>query len=39
MSVKDQPLLVANSNYHVGHEITFRVAEELGYFREEGFGA
>ena len=37
MSALDQPLLVANCNYHVGHEITVRVAEYQGFFRGEGF--
>ena len=37
MSTVDQPLLIANSNYHVGHQVSFRVAEEQGFFREEGF--
>ncbi len=37
MSNRDQALLVANSNYHVGQQIAVRVAEEQGYFREEGF--
>jgi ABC-type nitrate/sulfonate/bicarbonate transport system substrate-binding protein len=32
----DQPLLIANSNYHVGQQTSVRVAEEQGYFREEG---
>ncbi len=37
MSTLDQPLLIANSNYHVGHQVAIRVAEEQGYFREEEF--
>jgi ABC-type nitrate/sulfonate/bicarbonate transport system substrate-binding protein len=37
LSSSDQALLVANSNYHVGQQIAVRVAEEQGYFREEGF--
>ncbi|MGE5215863.1 MAG: ABC transporter substrate-binding protein [Chloroflexota bacterium] len=37
MSNRDQALLVANSNYHVGQQIAVRVAEQQGYFREEGF--
>ena len=37
MSHRDQALLVANSNYHVGQQIAVRVAEEQRYFREEGF--
>jgi ABC-type nitrate/sulfonate/bicarbonate transport system substrate-binding protein len=36
MSALDQPLLIANSNYHVGQQTSIRVAEEQGYFREEG---
>jgi ABC-type nitrate/sulfonate/bicarbonate transport system substrate-binding protein len=37
MSGLDQPLLIANSNYHVGHQTSIRIAEERGYFRDEGF--
>ena len=37
MSTLDQPLLIANCNYHVGHQIAIGVAREQGYFREEGF--
>jgi hypothetical protein len=36
MSDLDQSLLIANVNYHVGHEISLHAAEEQGYFREEG---
>jgi ABC-type nitrate/sulfonate/bicarbonate transport system substrate-binding protein len=36
MSTLDQPLLIANSNYHVGHQIAIFVAKEQGFFREEG---
>ena len=36
MSGLDQPLLIANSNYHVGQQTSIRVAEEQGYFQEEG---
>ena len=36
MSGLDQPLLIANCNYHVGHQMSVRVAEEQGFFREEG---
>jgi hypothetical protein len=36
MSGLDQPLLIANSNYHVGQQTSVRVAEEQGYFRDEG---
>ncbi len=39
MSALDQPLLIANSNYHVGHQIAIFVAEERGFFREEKLGA
>jgi ABC-type nitrate/sulfonate/bicarbonate transport system substrate-binding protein len=39
MSSLDQPLLIANSNYHVGQQMSIRVAEEQGYFREEGFAS
>ncbi len=38
MSALDQPLLIANSNYHVGHQIAIFVAEEQKYFHEEKFG-
>jgi ABC-type nitrate/sulfonate/bicarbonate transport system substrate-binding protein len=36
MSTLDQPVLIANSNYHVGHQVAIFVAEEHGFFREEG---
>ena len=36
MSALDQPLLIANSGYHVGHLRSTQVAEEQGFFREEG---
>ncbi len=36
MSTLDQPLLIANSNYHVGHQVAIFVAEEQKFFREEG---
>ena len=39
MSSLDQPLLIANSNYHVGQQMSIRVAEEQGYFRDEGLAA
>ncbi len=39
MSALDQPLLIANSNYHVGQQTSVRVAEEQGYVREEGLVA
>src|SRR5216110_25134 len=39
MSALDQPLLIANSNYHVGHQIAVFVAKERGFFREEKFEA
>jgi NMT1/THI5 like len=39
MSSLDQPLLLANSNYHVGQQMSIRVAEEQGYFRDEGLAA
>jgi ABC-type nitrate/sulfonate/bicarbonate transport system substrate-binding protein len=39
MSALDQPLLIANSNYHVGHQIAIFVAKEQGYFREENLAA
>ena len=37
MSGLDQPLLVANSNYHVGQQMSVRIAEEQGFFEHEGF--
>jgi ABC-type nitrate/sulfonate/bicarbonate transport system substrate-binding protein len=37
VSPGNQTLFVANSNYHVGQQIAVRVAEERGYFKEEGF--
>jgi len=37
MSALDQPLLIANSNYHVGHQIAIFVAEVRGFFRDEHF--
>lgn len=36
MSGLDQPIVIANSCYHVGHERSVRVAEEQGFFKEEG---
>jgi len=36
MSTLDQPLLIANSNYHVGHQIAIYVAKEQGFFDQEG---
>jgi ABC-type nitrate/sulfonate/bicarbonate transport system substrate-binding protein len=36
MSGLDQPLVIANSCYHTGHERSWLVAEEQGYVREEG---
>ena len=36
MSTSDQPLLIANVNYHVGHWVAVYVAEEQGFFKEEG---
>ena len=36
MSTLDQPLLIANSNYHVGQQTSVRIAEEQGFFRQEG---
>jgi ABC-type nitrate/sulfonate/bicarbonate transport system substrate-binding protein len=32
----EQPLLIANVNYHVGHWVAIYVAEEQGFFKEEG---
>jgi len=39
MSTVDQPLLIANSNYHVGQQVAIYVAEEQGFFQEEGFAS
>jgi ABC-type nitrate/sulfonate/bicarbonate transport system substrate-binding protein len=39
MSTLDQPILIANSNYHVGHQVAIFVAEEQGFFRQEGLTA
>jgi len=39
MSILGQPLLIANVNYHVGHHVAIAVAEEQGYFRDEGLGS
>ena len=36
MSGLDQPLLIATTGYHVGHQRSIRAAEEQGYFAEEG---
>lgn len=36
MSTLDQPILIANSNYHVGHQVAIAVAKEQNYFSEEG---
>jgi ABC-type nitrate/sulfonate/bicarbonate transport system substrate-binding protein len=36
MSGLDQPIVIANSNYHVGQERSFRVAEDQGFLKEEG---
>jgi ABC-type nitrate/sulfonate/bicarbonate transport system substrate-binding protein len=33
----DQPLLLATVNYHIGHTLSIRIAEEQRLFREEGF--
>ena len=35
MSTLDQPILIANSNYHVGHQVAIFVAKEQGFFNEE----
>ena len=37
MSTTEQPLLIANSNYHVGQQVAIHVAKEQGYFAQEGF--
>ena len=36
MSTLDQPILIANSNYHVGHQVAIFVAKEQGFFSAEG---
>lgn len=36
MSGADQPIVIANSGYHVGHERSWRAAEEQGFVKEEG---
>lgn len=36
MSTLDQPILIANSNYHVGHQVAIFVAKEQGFFEQEG---
>jgi ABC-type nitrate/sulfonate/bicarbonate transport system substrate-binding protein len=36
MSGLDQSLVIAQSGYHVGHERSWRAAEEQGYVKEEG---
>ena len=36
MSILEQSLLIANVNYHVGHWVAIYVAEEQGFFKEEG---
>src|SRR5438309_8546171 len=36
MSDTDQPIVIANCCYHVGHERSVRVADEQGFYKEEG---
>src|ERR1043166_1394129 len=36
MSTLDQSLLIGNVNYHVGHWVAIYVAEEQGFFKQEG---
>jgi ABC-type nitrate/sulfonate/bicarbonate transport system substrate-binding protein len=36
MSTLDQPILIANSNYHVGHQVAIAVAKEQEFFSHEG---
>ena len=36
MSIPEQNILIANVNYHVGHWVAIYVAEEQGFFKEEG---
>ena len=33
MSTLDQPILIANSNYHVGHQVAIVVAKEKEFLR------
>lgn len=37
MSTFNQATLIANHNYYVGHQVAIFVAEEQGFFRDEGF--
>lgn len=39
MGALDQPLLIANSNYHVGHQIAIFVAEDYVWAKRWGSGA
>ena len=32
----DQPIFIANVNYHVGHWVAVYTAKEQGFFEEEG---
>jgi ABC-type nitrate/sulfonate/bicarbonate transport system substrate-binding protein len=36
MSTLDQSILIANVNYHVGHWVAIYLAEEQGFFKQEG---
>ncbi len=36
MSGLDKPIVIAQSGYHVGHERSWRAAEEQGFVKEEG---
>lgn len=36
MSILDQAILIANVNYHVGHWVAIYLAEEQGFFKQEG---
>ena len=36
MSGLDQPLVIAQAGYHVGHERSWRAAEEQGFVKDEG---
>lgn len=36
MSGLDQPIVIANSSYHTGHERSWLAADEQGFVREEG---
>lgn len=37
MTAALSPILLANTGYHIGHQMSIRVAEEQGFFQQEGF--